>query len=82
MQQVAYRFVPCARDDLPLEPSQFTLVATERLGVGSTIDVELLGYSRWEVVELRPESRPLLGASDRLGNEVPLAGSVVCRGIA
>jgi hypothetical protein len=79
---VAYRFVPCDDEGQPRENSRYTTITTERLDVGSKIDAQLLGYSTWEVVELRAETRPLLGARDKLGNDVPLAGSLICRGVA
>jgi hypothetical protein len=40
----------------------------------------LFGYTTWEVVEVRSETGPLLGARDRFGNKVPLAGTLICRG--
>jgi hypothetical protein len=82
VEQVAYRFVPCDDEGRPRENSQYTMSTTQKLAVGGTINHGVLGYSKWEVVELRPESRPLLGASDRLGNDVPLVGTLVSRGIA
>lgn len=81
MQEVVYRFIPCDDEGRPRENSQLTIVTVQDLGVGSTIDQEMLGYSSWEVLELLPESRPLLGAGDGLGSDIPLAGTLVCRGI-
>jgi hypothetical protein len=80
VEQAACRFVPCDDAGRPRETSQFTILAAE-LRVGSRVDAELLGYSTWEVVELRTSPRPLLAARDRHGNDVPVAGAVVCRGI-
>jgi hypothetical protein len=81
VQEVAYRFIPCDEEGRPRENSQLTIVTVQDLGVGSTIDQEMLGYSSWEVLELLPEARPLLGAGDGLGSDIPLAGTLVCRGI-
>ena len=76
----AYRFLPLDENGEPRETSQYTTITSETLTVGSRIEAEMLGYSAWEVTDVRPETRPLLGARDRLGNDIPLAGTVVCRG--
>jgi hypothetical protein len=81
-ESVAYRFVPCDADGHPRENSQYTTISTERLGVGSRIDADLLGYQTWEVVEVRKATSPLLGAQDRGGKDIPLAGTVICRGVS
>ena len=81
MEQVAYRFVPCDEAGQPREDSRYTTVTTERLDVGSRIDAAIFGYTRWEVIEVRSETEPLLGALDSSGNDVPLAGTLICRGV-
>jgi hypothetical protein len=82
MDKVAYRFVPCDEAGRPHEGSQYTTTTTEDLTVGSRIEATLLGYTSWEVVEVRRATRPLLGARDTFGNDVPLAGTIVCRGVS
>jgi hypothetical protein len=66
----------------PLESAQYTTITSERLVVGSRIDAALFGDTTWEVVEVRSETRPPLGARDRLGNDVPLAGTLICRAVS
>ncbi len=78
----AYRFLPCDEDGNPRENSRYTTVTTERLDIGSTIEVALFGYTKWEVVELRAETGSLAGAWDKDGNEVTFAGTVICRGVS
>jgi hypothetical protein len=80
MKEVAYRLVPCDEEGQPCENSQYTTITTERLDIGTRIDLALFGYTTWEVVEVRSETGPLLGARDRFGNKVPLAGTLICRG--
>ena len=77
---VAYRFVPCDEEERPREDSRYTTIAAERLGVGSRVEAALLGYDTWEVIEVRDETGPLVGAKDGFGNDIALAGTVVCRG--
>ena len=76
----AYRFVPCDDEGHPRASSQYTTIAAERLEVGSRIEAALLGHDTWVVVEVRDETGPLAGVRDRRGNDIPLAGTVVCRG--
>jgi hypothetical protein len=71
--------VPCDEEGQPRENSQYTTITSERLDVGSRVDATLFGYTTWEVVEVRRETGPLLGARDRFGKEVPLAGTLICR---
>jgi hypothetical protein len=82
MHKVAYRFIPCGEDGKPREGSQYTTITTEDLAVGSRIEATVLGYTTWEVVDVRKETRPLSGARDTHGNDIPLAGTVVCRGVS
>ena len=60
MSKVAYRFVPCDYDGRSRGNSQFTSIrnTSEDLRVGSVIDGNLLGYHRWEVVEVRVRGHP------------------------
>ena len=76
----AYRFVACDDEGGPRASSQYTTIAAERLGVGSRVEAALLGYDTWVVIEVRDETGPLVGAKDRCGNDIALAGTVVCRG--
>jgi hypothetical protein len=80
-EQIAYRFLPCDEDGRPRETSQYATITCERLGVGSRLDVAIFGHTTWEVVELREAPGPLLGARDRFGNDVPLAGTLICRAV-
>jgi hypothetical protein len=82
MEEVAYRFVPCDEDGRPRERSQHTTITTQAFTVGSRIEATLLGYTTWEVVEVRREAGSLLGARDKFGNDVTLAGTIVCRGVS
>jgi hypothetical protein len=82
VEQVAYRFVPCDDEGQPRENSSYTTLSTERLDVGSRIDAALFGDRTWEVIEVRSETRPLLGARDRFGNDVSLVGTLICRGVS
>lgn len=81
-EQFAYRLVPCDEDGQPRENSQYTTITSERLGVGSRLEAALFGYTTWEVVEVRSATRPLLGARVRSGNDVPLAGTLICRAVS
>jgi hypothetical protein len=83
MGKVAYRFVPCDENGRPRENSQYTSIrdVEERIQAGSTITANLLGFSEWEVVELRGPSGPLEGATDEQGAPIPVGGTLVCRGV-
>ncbi len=73
--------MPCDESGDPRENSRYTTITTERLDVGSTIEVSVFGWTVWEVIEVRHTTRPLLGAKDRLGNDLPLTGTLLCRGV-
>lgn len=81
MNKRAYRFVPCDKSGAPREGSQYTTITENDLAVGSRIEGIFLGYTTWEVVEVHQETRPLLGARDEFGHDVPLGGTIVCRGV-
>jgi hypothetical protein len=81
-KSVAYRFVPCDANGNLRENSQLTTITTELLSVGSKIEAAILGYQRWEVVEVRDATSPLVAARDSFGRDIALAGTVVCRGVA
>jgi hypothetical protein len=83
MPKVAYRFLPCDDDGSPRENSNFvsTHDEDEAIGVGSVIEAELLGYERWEVVEVRSGSGPLISATGADGEPLPMKGTLVCRGV-
>jgi len=80
--QIAYRFVPCDGDGHPRENSRYTTITSERLGTGSRLAAPLFGYTTWEVVEVRVATQPPLGARDRLGNDLRLAGTLICRAVS
>lgn len=83
MGKVAYRFLPCDHEGRSREQSQFTSIrdATETLGVGSVIEADLLGYRRWEVVEVREASEGLMSMTGSDGSPIPVKGTLVCRGV-
>lgn len=80
---MAYRFLPCDDEGRPREQSQFTSIhdATERVSVGSVIEADLLGYRRWEVVEMREGSEGLMSVTGADGDPIPVGGTLVCRGV-
>jgi hypothetical protein len=79
--KLAYRFVPVGREDAQHENSHVVTVTTERLGIGSRIEVELLGYRMWEVIEIRDGPNPLVGCTDNDGRAIPCGGTVICKGV-
>jgi len=81
--RVAYRFVPCAEDGRPRNGSQYTSIrdTSENIRVGSVLEASLLGYTRWEVIEMRADSGGLLDATGADGMDIPLGGTLVCRGV-
>jgi hypothetical protein len=84
--RLAYRFVPVSESERPAHSnvtrqSQYTLLAADQLKVGDRITEPILGYEEWEVVELLPQPGPLLEARDASGEEIPLAGSAICRAV-
>jgi hypothetical protein len=83
MGKVAYRFLPCDDEGRPREQSQLTSIhdASESVAVGSLIEADILGYQRWEVVDVREDSGGLLSATGAGGDSIPLGGTLVCRGV-
>jgi hypothetical protein len=83
MPKVAFRFLPCDGDGRPREQSQFTSIhdMSEGVVVGSLIEADLLGYRRWEVVEVREETGGLMSATGADGDPIPLGGTLLCRGV-
>jgi hypothetical protein len=79
-EQVAYRFVPCDEAGRPRE--QYTTITSEHLSVGTRIDAALFGYKTWGVVQMLNDHRPLLDARDKFANDLPLAGTLICRAIS
>jgi hypothetical protein len=45
------------------------------------IEADLLGYHRWEVVEVREDSGGLISAAAGDSDPIPLGGTLVCRGV-
>ena len=74
--------MPCDEDGQPRENSQYTFIASEHLDVGSRLDAALVGRTAWEVVEVHSANRPLLGARDRFGDDLPFAGTLICRPVS
>jgi hypothetical protein len=83
MGKVAYRFLPCDDEGRAREQSQLTSIhdAAEPVAVGSVVEADMLGYQRWEVVEVREDSGVLMSATDADGERIPLGGTLVCRGV-
>jgi hypothetical protein len=81
MPKVAFRSLPCDGDGRVREQSQFTSIhdLTEGVEVGSLIEADLLGYRRWEVVEVREETVGITRATGADGDPIPLGGTLVCR---
>jgi hypothetical protein len=82
MGELAYRFLPLDEEEQPRESSQYTITSAQRIDVGSRVEAALLGYTTWEVVEVRSEAGPLLDVRDRFGAEMPFAGTLVCCGVS
>jgi hypothetical protein len=81
--ELAYRFVPCDEGGRPRENSQITTIREEgTVGLGSVLEIEILGFRRWEVIEVRASSGRLSAATAADGTDIPLGGTLVCRGIA
>jgi hypothetical protein len=83
MAKIAYRFVPCDEAGQPREDSQLTSIrdGSERIEVGSLIAADLLGFVEWEVVEVRAASGARGSAAEADGTQIPLGGTIVCRGV-
>lgn len=83
MSKVAYRFLPCADDGSPRENSNVVSIREEDegIGVGSVIEADLLGHERWQVIEVRSSAGPLVSATGADGEPLPIAGTLVCRGV-
>jgi len=83
MAKVAFRFLPCDDEGRLREQSQLTSIhgTGEILAVGSVIEADLLGYQRWEVVEVRADSGGLTSATGADGDSIRLGGTLVCRGV-
>ena len=82
MATFAYRFVPIEQRDLTRpssESAQYTITLAKRPEVGDRLDIRVLGRSRWEVVEVIPDSEGLLDVRDVSGTNALLAGSLFCR---
>jgi hypothetical protein len=82
VEKVAYRFVPLGDDGAVNDESQLVTITTQRLGIGSRIETELLGFTAWEVVEIRVGAEPFVSASDEDGRAIPFGGTVICRGVS
>jgi hypothetical protein len=83
MAKVTFRFLPCDDEGHSREQSQLTSIhdAAEVVAVGSAIEADLLGYHRWEVVEVLEDSGGLVSPTSADGDPIPLGGTLVCRGV-
>jgi hypothetical protein len=83
MGKIAFRFLPCDDEGRLREQSHLTSThdTGETLAVGSVIEADILGYQRWEVVEVREDSSGLASATGADGDSIPLGGTLVCRGV-
>lgn len=84
MNRLAYRFVPLDDQGRLRESSRYTIVTPNELQVGDHIEQSLMGYDVWEVVEVSDatsgDSLPV-AVTDSSGVDIPLRGSVTCRGV-
>jgi hypothetical protein len=80
MSKSAYRFVPL-ENDAPVESARYTIVSDRHLALGDEVALSIRGFEIWEVMQLKQSSRPLVGASDARGEDIPLVGTIVCRGV-
>jgi hypothetical protein len=82
MGRLAYHFIPCDEHGRPRENSQITTIREEgTVGLGSVLEIEILGFRRWEVIEVLESSARRYGATAADGTEIPLGPSLVCRGL-
>jgi hypothetical protein len=78
----AYRFIPLDADGKPRENSYYQHTSSRELRAGDVIEgPHIRGFTRWEVIDVRSETRPLLEARDASGAQIPLAGTLICRGL-
>jgi hypothetical protein len=84
MGRLAYRFVPLDDQGRLRESSRYTIVTAHELQVGDRIEQSLMGYDAWEVVEVSDAasggSLPV-AVEDSSGVDIPLRGTVTCRGV-
>jgi hypothetical protein len=84
MSRLAYRFVPLDDQGRLRESSRYTIVTTHELQAGDRIEQSLMGYDAWEVVEVSdtaPGGSPPVAVEDSSGVDIPLRGTVTCRGV-
>lgn len=63
-------------DDDPTAAPQYSVIADKPLAVGSLVGSP---DSAWEVIEVRDSPGGLLELRDRLGQSVPVVGTIICR---
>jgi len=82
---LAYRFLPLDDHGKPRAASRYTMTTETELDVGDRLSFDVLGHRTWEVVKREPGTRvgrsALLGVTDAAGNDLPLAGTLHCRGL-
>lgn|GEM_PF-3445600 len=82
---LAYRFLPLDDHGKPRAGSRYTMTTETELDVGGRVSFDVLGHKTWEVVKRDPGTRvgrlALLGVTDAAGNDLPLAGTLHCRGL-
>jgi hypothetical protein len=82
---LAYRFLPLDDHGKPRAGSRYTMTTETELDVGDRVSFDVLGHKTWEVVKRDPGTRvgrlALLGVTDAAGNDLPLAGTLHCRGL-
>lgn len=84
MGKVAYGFQAYDEDGRLRENSHLTAIRDtgEELGIGSVIEASFGGFEVWEIVEIRTAPpRSLRTVTDADGTPIPIAGTIVCRGI-
>jgi hypothetical protein len=84
MSRLAYRFVPVDDQGRLRESSRYTILTTHELHVGDRIEQSLMGYDAWEVVamsEAASDGSLPAAVRDSSGVDIPLRGTVTCRGV-
>lgn len=81
----AYRFLPLDTNGEPRAESQVILMSESELKVGDRVEARMRGYETWEIIERRSGiavgASDVLAATDASGRDVPLSGTLACRGV-
>lgn len=80
MQRRVYRFIPVDPEGRPRIDSRYTVTSSRLLRPGDLLHAPLGEIETWRVVELREPSGAAAfeGLRDAAGDELPIAGTVVC----